>query len=105
VYEWGGYLGWKLSEKKVFVDGRMTTWRQDALENESSSAYKDSKRLLTGELKLREIVKKYNISTIIYYSKADLDDSFYRQMVTLPGWKEVYSDNLTVVYQTTNKKP
>src|SRR5205814_1427764 len=35
LYDWGGYLDWKLPEKKVFVDGRMPSWRWgSALEGE-----------------------------------------------------------------------
>jgi len=27
-YKWGGYLIWKLPERKVFIDGRMPSWRE-----------------------------------------------------------------------------
>src|SRR3989344_9636631 len=28
-YGWGGYMIWKLPERKVFIDGRMPSWRQN----------------------------------------------------------------------------
>ncbi|MBU1148727.1 hypothetical protein KKI23_01415, partial [Patescibacteria group bacterium] len=31
-YNWGGYLTWQLPQQKLFIDGRMTHWRQDGVE-------------------------------------------------------------------------
>ncbi len=28
-YDWGGYISWFAPEKKVFIDGRMTSWKQN----------------------------------------------------------------------------
>ena len=46
-YGWGGYLIWKMPEKKVFVDGRMPSWRWDpADKTQSSWAFKDYRKIM-----------------------------------------------------------
>jgi len=62
VYNWGGYLIWKYPDKKVFVDGRMPSWRFKAPnKKESNNAFFEWKRLLSGKIKLSEAKRKYNI--------------------------------------------
>jgi hypothetical protein len=39
-YGWGGYLIWKLPGEKVFIDGRMPSWRWKAPTGESDWALK-----------------------------------------------------------------
>jgi len=68
-YDWGGYLIWKLPEKKVFIDGRMPSWRREATNSyESKYAFRDYQDIFTGKLSFASIVKKYNIDTVLVRS-------------------------------------
>jgi hypothetical protein len=73
-YGWGGYLIWKYPEKKVFIDGRMPSWRwsayakasagKSAPEGESNWAMKDYIKVWRdGEY--GEIFAKYEIKTVL----------------------------------------
>lgn len=64
-YGWGGYLIWRLPQKKVFIDGRMPTWRQKAIPNESRSAYEDYNSVFVMKTSMSRIFKKYNIDTVL----------------------------------------
>lgn len=62
IYNWGGYLIWKLPDKKVFVDGRMPSWRREnAPEKESKNAFLESKKIFAGEIHLIKTIKRYDI--------------------------------------------
>ena len=74
-YGWGGYLIWKYPEKKVFIDGRMPSWRwpayakasagKSAPEGESNWAMKDYLKISTdGEYE--ELFAKYDIRTVLW---------------------------------------
>ncbi|HVA96785.1 MAG TPA: hypothetical protein VND99_03970 [Candidatus Acidoferrales bacterium] len=124
-YDWGGYLIWKFPERKVFIDGRMPSWRWHAdIKGESNYAFDEYKSVMTGQTQFAVFATKYHITTMLV-PKADILkppdkflgftinksnflqkfffslNSFYlvvgevRQM----GWKEVYSDDTTVIYQ------
>ena len=119
-YNWGGYLIWKLPEKKVFIDGRMPSWRWEAnLANESNYAMKDYKALLNGEVFYQEIFEKYGIETVLWPVPRKigfwgyLEDRLNRLLTQFggkydfdlikelkeAGWEEIYSDQIAAVYQ------
>ncbi len=86
-YDWGGYLIWKLPEKKVFVDGRMPSWRWKAhIPGESDYAFDEYQKFLTGELSFRSIISKYGISTLLLPIERKDDQS-------LLGWQMTRFDN------------
>ncbi len=65
-YNWGGFLIWQLPEKKVFVDGRMPSWRWNAhIAGESDYAFNDYRKLIGGKLSFTLTTKKYNISMLL----------------------------------------
>lgn len=127
LYEWGGYLIWKLPEKKVFIDGRMPSWRW-----KSPSAFESDYALIEyadafdGKKSIKELEKKYSIDTILLPQKTFLNIRSKQQQeiinrirsvipfanqflpktsfdihaaVLASGMKEVYSDSLSVIYQ------
>ncbi|NTU46993.1 hypothetical protein HGA88_05190 [Candidatus Roizmanbacteria bacterium] len=66
LYEWGGYLIWNLPEKKVFIDGRMPTWRlPNKKQNQSSYAFKEYMDVMAGKIPFKTIQEKYNISYLL----------------------------------------
>ena len=126
-YDWGGYLIWKLQEKKVFVDGRMPSWRWEAhIPGESDYAFYEYQKFLRGELSFRSIVSKYGISTLLLPVEKDDQgllvwqmarfDNFVKKSLHIKpgkemgfskvviaakkaGWVVVYKDKNVVIYQ------
>ena len=112
-YGWGGYLIWKLPEKKVFIDGRMPSWRQSSnLARESANAMQDYLDLLDGKVSYREVFKNYNIDTVLWPSpkkKSYFDilseKLFHEKDFDFPGsliktgWIITYQDEVSTVYR------
>jgi hypothetical protein len=66
LYNYGGYLIWKLPGKKVFIDGRMPSWRrEDVFPNESNYAFKDYLKMLEDENYFKKMAKKFNIKFVL----------------------------------------
>ena len=122
-YDFGGYLIWKLPEKKVFVDGRMPSWRYVGPGKESSYAYRDYNEILFGKEDFKDFFKKYNITTVLWIKPAPQKDSdilkfissfhltllnqifnlqeskIFVQKLENEGWKQLYQDQIAVIYQ------
>lgn len=124
-YDWGGYLVWQLPEKKVFVDGRMPSWRNaSAQKNESTYAFGEYTNILKKEVPFKTIIAKYHIDTVLV-SSSDLQEQhlkifgidvekstflkrfFHSNISFAPvvseikqmGWQEVYHDDTAVIFQ------
>ncbi len=127
-YDWGGYLTWKLPEKKLFINGRMPHWRWKAhIRGESDYAFEEYGKFLNGELAFRSFTSKYGISTLLVpvedNSKqtklqkqiASLDNFVKKSLHMKPekeagfskvvkaakkaGWVVVYKDEGVIIYQ------
>jgi len=117
-YGWGGYLIWKIPEKKVFVDGRMPSWRWNAPDGETNSAFDDYTKILGGELDYKKVFDEYNIQVVLWTKPKDdtpLDVYFEKvgnfltyfgykkkdfklvKQLEKDGWEEVYQDETAVV--------
>lgn len=125
TYDWGGYLLWKLPEKKDYIDGRMPSWRWHAnIKGESNYAFNEYKKVMTGKELFSFFTAKYHISTLLVPKAAAAKpptkflgftisknpllkqlffslSSFYGVVVQAKqlGWKEVYHDNIAIIYQ------
>lgn len=115
-YGWGGYLIWKLPNKKVFIDGRMPSWRQENINSrESAYAFGEYRDLMSGKISLKEEIKKYNIDTILLRNNEDLKKDnilkwlssfwgFNKRNLSLEsqiknrGFREIYKDSEAVIY-------
>ena len=121
VYEWGGYLNWRLPEKKVFIDGRMPSWRWKAPNSkESDYAFPEYRRALYDEAKhFEKIKKKYNIELVLLPkakkpTKNFLDTKFEQLLIkyfalkdknerkkrAIDTMKKIYEDDVAVIYQS-----
>ncbi len=124
-YDWGGYLIWKLPEKKDFIDGRMPSWRWNANKlGESNYAFADYKKVLSDEVSFSTFAAKYHITTLLvpagdltkpeitFFGFKITDNSwlgrflfswrsFYPvvQEAKKMGWHEVYKDNTAVILE------
>ncbi len=124
-YGYGGYLIWKLPEKKVFIDGRMPSWhRSDNVPNEESYTFKTYRKILSDEINYKEIFEKYTIDTTLFpknqKKNSELDKFFQDtqnylnealrkgEKISLverlenDGWIKVYEDEVSQIYQNPN---
>jgi len=124
-YDWGGYLDWKFPQKKVFIDGRMPSWRwQASIPGESNYAFDEYKKVLGEQIPFADFAAKYHI-TMLLVPKADMEmpeskifgitfpknsfignllisqKSFYLlvQEAKKSGWKQVYQDRTSFILQ------
>ncbi len=123
-YGWGGYLIWKLPEKKVFVDGRMPSWRREySPQHESLSAFDEFMEIMNGDTDYRDVFLAYKINTVLWSVSTDPQHLTFLQKLDIQlhaleqhirnqrfppslenrleqdGWIEVYRDSTSVVYQ------
>lgn len=116
-YGWGGYLIWKLPEKKVFIDGRMPSWRWQGVPKESKYAMEDYLKVVTEETASKKILEAYGVDTVLWYkSKTKPNNkSFFEKKIReffkqkeeksfLEGliadkWKVTYEDSLSTILQ------
>lgn len=116
LYAWGGYLLWKEPDKKVYIDGRMPSWRyNNAPVGETNNAMEDYLNILKGDKDFNEEADKYNIEyvllprennskgiieklSMLIKPKKDEDFSIYEYLLN-NGWDIVYGDEVSVIYQ------
>lgn len=127
IYEWGGYLIWKIPGQRVFVDGRTPGFSWKAPQGESSSIYKEYLEIGAGlgdwEGKLETYNVRYalvNTKDFSYVSPPDWqktiehwyakwlvgwgDDTYYTEIplgfrLKSVGWTIVYQDNIATILQ------
>jgi hypothetical protein len=114
-YGWGGYLIWKLPERKVFIDGRMPSWRMDG-----KYILEDYLRVKNAKENFQEILKKYDIKIILLekwekeqfepngkienflmerifkFFKIKKRENLY-QKLTKSGWQEIFEDETAII--------
>jgi len=94
-YNWGGYLIWQYPEKKVFIDGRMASWRLKRA-GQTQIILKDFVTLKNANKGWEELLNSYQIDNVIVYNDAPLAWELKNS-----GWLPVYQDQLAIIY----KKP
>ena len=129
-YDWGGYLDLQLPQKKVFIDGRMPSWRYTEAppQGESNYAFRDYRNVLIGKIRFAPFAAKYDIDTVMLPANElhrekvkvlgiDVDkSSLLRSLFTSPmsfsvlvpqmkalGWKEVYHDDQVIIFESSHR--
>lgn len=120
-FYWGGYLRLYYPEKRVFIDGRMTSWRNpDAPVSESTAAFTDYVGILSGE-QYQGQFEKYGIDTVLWSTPLPLKEQqsqsplapivnqFIHEESEPPigiiaaierdGWDVVYRDEVATIYR------
>lgn len=95
LYSWGGFLIWQAPKYKVFVDGRMATWKK-----EDVYPFYDHEMVIRLNPGWEEILEKYDISWAIIPANPyliggtwyDLSSALWQK-----GWQEIYRDNIASV--------
>ncbi len=127
-YGYGGYLIWKYPSKKVFVDGRMAIWNFNPDTTQTQNAFNDYLKVISGDLDFEKIFEKYNIDAVLWpkdetrgisltfrmdkllcrYVNFDsckiLKQKSFVSRLKDKGWREVYSDSVSVIYNRPNGK-
>ena len=118
TYGWGGYLIWKYPGDRVFIDGRMPSWRwSGAPGNESNNAMKDYYSLMRGNMDVTDVIERFEIEAFLL-PKVSANSSWDNVLISLvqelyigefkkglidqlkeDGWKITYSDEIAVIYQ------
>jgi len=122
-YGWGGYLIWKYPEKKVFIDGRMPSWKFTPAnpDKESSSAYDDYLAIEKGEIDFKTVSDKYNIQYVLWprekdsffknlerkirnvkIFKKDEEEFSFTGYLKNNGWRLIYEDQTSEIYTHVN---
>ncbi len=120
-YRWGGYLIWKIPERKYFIDGRMPSWRQngqfafgdylkiyDAEEGFEkimekydikmaalSRTIKDNP-MENRNNKIKNFIKKYRLLNYVFRNSMDEEKNLYKELTNL-GWQTIYEDDTAII--------
>ncbi len=86
-YVYGGYLIWSAPARKVFIDGRGDVF-------EWTGVLQEYGRWATLQTDPRQLLDKYRISICMLAPDAPMA----RVLALLPGWNEVYKDDLAVIF-------
>lgn len=93
-YEWGGFLIWQKPNIKVFVDGRMPAWK----DKNGRSPYQVYLEIIQTKDGWNE--KLHSLKTdYIFIANGTFLDLLLQKGSEKYHWREVYRDNLAVIYQ------
>jgi hypothetical protein len=95
-YNWGGYLIWKLPEKRVFIDGRMAIWK-----DEEHNVFADYINLGSNSKQIKEVLDKYKVAFALVYKNRTFKNYFLENN---QKWHLVYEDSLAMIFQRTVDK-
>ena len=118
-YGWGGYLSWKLPQKKVFIDGRMPSWRyKENPSGESGYIMKEYVDMLSDKVSYKEVFEKYGVEVVLWPQKRKarfldalsqkIEEWLFKKEAPFDltielekdGWKRVYEDNTSQIFVT-----
>ncbi len=94
AYNWGGYLIWQLPEYKTFIDGRMTSWREDG-----KYFMLDYYNIHKTDA-LNSYVERYNIGWVLDYTDSPLAKTL---ALNSEEWELLYEDETSVIYTKITK--
>ncbi len=93
LYEWGGYLIWKLPNSKVFVDGRMPSWRwKQGDTHQSNNADKEYREILKKKNDFDYYKIKYHITYALVDKNKDRRPLFKK-------YEKLYEDETAILYK------
>jgi len=124
-YSWGGYLIWKMPEKKVFIDGRMATWKWNAGKKEETDyVMGDYIGIVDGSLRYSDFFDKYHVEVVIWPTErpktfyevleqkfqtplryfhrligVKIPDKSFGKVLEETGWDVLYKDDIATVYE------
>ena len=88
-YNWGGFLIWQYPEKKVFIDGRMPSWKIGGFR-----VFEEFNNTMSYNEGWDKTFGKYDVSFALVYNNP-INEAAFGSI----GWKKAYSDSLSAIYQ------
>lgn len=88
-YKWGGFLVWEYPEKKVFIDGRMASWKQGDVR-----PLKEYVTIANLGQNWKTKLDEYEIQFVLVEKKATLASVLREE----ENWSIVFEDDLAVVF-------
>ncbi len=93
-YGWGGYIIWKLPNRKVFIDGRMPSWRLSAQAGQDEQfLLKEYVDVYTVQPGFESILEKYKVQLALI-PPGKLSHALESQ-----GWETLYEDETALILQ------
>jgi hypothetical protein len=118
LYEWGGYLVWKLPERKIFIDGRMTPFLKK-IDNGQNRIFEEYLLATQKPDVLNKLLDNYGVNTVLWtktgnYRKTGFGEWIARTIfpsleknrvkggvadwLVDSGWQKQYEDNVAVIF-------
>ncbi len=97
MYEWGGFLIWQKPKIKVFVDGRMSAWK----DKDGKSPYQVFLEIVQTQPGWNEKLKKIKTDYLLIANGCFLD-LLLKNNPKKYNWQEVYRDSNAVIYKKIN---
>lgn len=94
-YNWGGYLIWRLPEEKVFIDGRMVSWKDPKT---GFLPYQSYETIIRGDGKALEEFEMHTFGYAVMPRNAKLASTLRTRL----GWIHVYEDARSVILKPIN---
>lgn len=115
-----------LPQKKVFVDGRMPSWKWEPDNtNDLSNAFETYNGILAGTVDYKKVFNDFGVDTVLSQKYSEIPkESIYKYAENLlaafgwegvdfsfldtleeDGWKIVYEDDISVIYRHDTPKP
>ncbi|MBU0975517.1 MAG: hypothetical protein ABIE03_07815 [Patescibacteria group bacterium] len=89
AFGWGGYLIWEYPEKKLYIDGRMPSWK-----NGDKSLLKEQDEIRNLKISdWKEKLESYNITVVLLKPS----DPIVNALRTDSSWTITYEDNASVL--------
>lgn len=89
-YNWGGYLIWKLPERKFFIDGRMDNFFVNG-----ESFAKEQWRVVNLQPEWEAVLEKYQIDAVLLSPEWPVAQA----LRISPKWKLLFEDETTVLFE------
>jgi hypothetical protein len=110
LYEWGGYLLQHYPNHKVFVDGRMPSWRQKLStgQNESEDVTRLYRNLFTNLTPFGPTLNKFHITRLLIRKssisftkneKMNIEAKKLKKQLDVNQFRIIYQDSSVVLYQ------
>lgn len=101
LYEWSGYINWKLPRYKIFINGMMSIWRGHKQPNESPHALREYRDIIIGKTNFKDVIQNYGITTVLLPIKDNRFGGYGKlsRLVISEGFISIYKDNSVILYQ------
>lgn len=104
-YNFGGFLIWQYGEKKVFVDGRMPSWRwKSPDESQSDWAFQEYRDAILEKRDYREVFAKYNIEYVLWNAPDKEENGNNTESEEKVGFFKLFDDFVIQVFNIHQPK-